>query len=96
MLNIEGLDKRLVLIALYNRSRIAPMAILTGQARPDAMTIEEAEQAIENTPDLYFDYLHGRVLKVSLKGDLLDLRLYDRDNGRGAGELAILEEFCGD
>ena len=37
----------------------------------------------------YFDYLYGRVLKVWIKGDELDSRLYNRDNGEGAAERAI-------
>jgi hypothetical protein len=37
----------------------------------------------------YFDYLQGRVMKVSLEGDELDARLYDRDNGEGAAAEAI-------
>ena len=43
--------------------------------------------------ELYFDYLFGRVIKCDIGGDELDSRLYDRDLGQGAAEMAILEEF---
>jgi hypothetical protein len=38
---------------------------------------------------MYFDYLHGRVMKIGLNTDDLEERLYDRDNGQGAAERAL-------
>ena len=40
----------------------------------------------------YADCVAGRVIKVMLKGEL-DLRLYDRDLGPGAGERALRAKF---
>lgn len=40
-------------------------------------------------PDLYFDYLFGRPLKIDLTGDEVDSWGYDRDNG-GDGALQRL------
>jgi hypothetical protein len=83
--------KARILMALFNASRTAPMAILTGQSR-GPMSYEEAERVVlESGSRLYFDYLFGRVIKVDLND--LDFRLYDRDNGPGAGERAMLEEL---
>ena len=97
-MNVQGLSRARILKALYNNTTvIAPVARITGEARPTPMTTDEAEGVIlgraEGGYDLYFDYLFGRMVKTNLEGDVLDLRLYDRDNGPGAGERAILEEF---
>lgn len=42
-----------------------------------------------NKTTLDFDYLNGRVMKVSLSGDEFDPWGYDRDNGQGAAERAL-------
>lgn len=52
------------------------------------MTTNEAEDLLKE--QTYFDYLHGRVMKVGLSGDTLDPRLYDRDNGKGAALAALV------
>lgn len=91
-MDIRGLDKARVLKALYNASKlIAPMAMLTGQTRGNLTTEEARKVLAEHAP--YYDYLYGRVLKVYLDENDLNLLLYDRDNGQGAGEFAILDEF---
>ncbi len=86
--DISGLSKASVLAALYNRAQPQGLGLLHYDPAP--MSVEEAEaelvEAEERAPTLdpYFDYLHGRVMKVRLAGDSLDPRLYDRDNGEGA------------
>lgn len=91
-INIEGLDKAEVLAALYNASKQQGMGF-THKRGALPMTKEEAAQelAAAQQPNgaAYFDYLHGRVMKVRLVGDQLDPWLYDRDNGQGAAERAI-------
>ena len=87
-MNIAGLDKSEVLAALYNNSRQQGMGFL--QTRGDeGMTIEQARAEIANNERMYFDYLHGRVMKISLRGDELETALYNRDNGQGAAEAII-------
>lgn len=86
--------RALVLKALYNNSKPVRMAILTGQAWPDLTT--KAAKAIlaevrKSGRRPYFDYLYGRVVKVDL--DAIDFRLYDRDNGDGAGARVVGEEL---
>lgn len=84
-IDISGLDKASVLMALYNRARVQGLGFL--QARDGDMSREEANALLAN--DDYFDYVHGRVLKISFAEDLLFTGLYNRDNGPNAAEKAI-------
>lgn len=84
-MNIAGKNKASILAALYNASKLQGMGFL--QQKAGQMSESEAAELLkENT---YFDYLHGKVMKIDLSGDELDPRLYDRDNGNGAAERAI-------
>lgn len=86
MINIEGLDKARVLCALYNMSKVQGMGIF--QATGKQMLVEEARELL--THDTYFDYLHGKVMKIDLKSDIeFEEWMYDRDNGQGAAERVI-------
>ena len=85
-MNIKGQDKAVILAALYNASRPQGMGML--HYDPTPMTVEEARELLKEYS--YFDYLKGRVMKVRIEGDSINLGLYDRDNGLGAGESAIL------
>jgi hypothetical protein len=82
---ISDLDKAEVLAALYNNSKVQGLGLL--QAKPGAMTVEEARELLQHTT--YFDYLHGKVMKVDLSKDTLNPGLYDRDNGPGAAQAVI-------
>jgi hypothetical protein len=84
LIDISGLDKAKVLAALHRASKQQGMGFLDPRG---ALTEEEARELLAE--DTYFDYLHGRVLKVDLSGDGFDPWLYDRDNGEGAAERAI-------
>lgn len=82
-----------LLKALFDASTLtAPMAVATGNARP-VLPIEYAEKMIQDRIDsgrgFYFDYVQGRLIKTDLGKTPLDFRLYDRDNGDGAGYRAI-------
>lgn len=85
-MNIKGLDKAEVLAALFNASRQQGMGFLDSRGGRD-MTKERAAEILKITED--FDYLDGRVMKISLDRDEVETRLYDRDNGQGAAERAI-------
>lgn len=87
VVDITGLDKAEVLLALYNNSSCKGLGFLAGIV--DDYTLQDARRDIDECPDHYFDYLRGRVLKVDLSGDSFDSWLYDRDNGEGAAEAAI-------
>ena len=88
MIDISGLDKAEVLLALYNASHVQGYGFIQAV---DNYTLEDARRDYEASHDKYFDYLHGRVLKVDLSGDEFDPRLFDRDCGEGAAYYAIEE-----
>jgi hypothetical protein len=87
-MNIAGLDKAEVLAALYNNARQQGMGFLQTRGA-EGMTVEQAREEIANNKRMYFDYLHGRVMKISLRGDELETALYNRDNGQGTAESII-------
>lgn len=88
-MNIAGLDKAAVLAALYNGARQQGLGYLMG-AGYLPMTADQAREEISaRGKDLYFDYLHGRVMKMNLSGDEVDTALYNRDNGHMAAENII-------
>jgi len=89
MIDIKGFDKARILKALHDHSKAQGMSFLG--LRPKALTVEECRELL--TKQTYFDYLYGKVMKVDLSGDTLEERLYDRDNGPGAAECAIRDEF---
>ena len=89
-MNISKLDKAVVLAALYNHAR--PQGMGLTHYDPVPMTMDEAREILA-TGQTHFDYVKGRVMKVDLSKDFLDTRLYDRDNGSGAAEDAILDEL---
>lgn len=86
MINIQGLNKSHVLRELYNNSKVQGLGIF--QVKDLPMTTEEAEELLVNQN--YFDYLHGKVMKISLLGDIgFEELLYDRDNGKGKAQKII-------
>lgn len=87
-INIAAFDKAEVLAALYNAARQQGVGLLNPRGA-HGMTVEQARVEIAQNPSLYFDYLRGRVMKINLKHDKLDERLYDRDNGTGAAYYAL-------
>lgn len=90
IIDISKLNRAAVLAALYNNSKQQGMGFL--HARGDhAMTQEQAQMEIDAMGEdrLYFDYLHGRVMKVDIGQDELDAWGYDRDNGHGAARRAL-------
>lgn len=86
MIDISNLDKAAVLAALYADARPVGMGFMHFIAGP--LDPGEARSLLADGLT-YFDYLHGRVMKIDLSGDTLDPRLYDRDNGDGAAARAV-------
>lgn len=87
LISIKGLPKDKVLSALYNNAK--PLGMGFAHYRPGPLTEAELKTLMEGR--LYYDYVLGRVMKVDIEGDQLDPRLYDRDNGRDAAELALID-----
>lgn len=84
-MNISHLSKAKVLAALYNNSKVQGMGRF--QQKDGNMSEKEAEELLKE--QTYFDYLHGKVMKIDLSKDELDTRLYNRDLGEGAAEQVI-------
>lgn len=74
------------LCALYNAAKPQGMGML--HFISGDMPEGEAAQLIANGCG-YFDYHKGRVMKIDVTKAEPDYRLYDRDNGHGAGARAI-------
>ena len=68
--------------ALWERS--SPAAFFTMTGLPAPAFDERSASQILSGPYKYFDYLDGRVMKISLNTDDVDPSLYDRDLGKGA------------
>ena len=85
MVNIKGLDKAEVLLALWKGSHAQGMSFLGMMG--GGLTLEKAKEEVnelkENNYPLYFDYVMGHVIKCDITGDEFDPRLYDRDCGEG-------------
>ena len=91
-IDITGLDKAEVLLALYNHSKPLGLGWLQELGKTKEYTIDDARRDLEeSSPDFYFDYLYGRVMKVDLSKDTFDGWLYDRDNGEGKAQKVIDE-----
>ena len=90
MIDLKKHGKAKVLAALYNGSR--PLGLGFLHFEPIEMTEDEAQELLNE--DYFFDYIKGRVMKCSFKGDELDTRLYNRDNGPNAAE-NIIESLSG-
>ncbi len=91
MIDVKGIDKSMLLQALYNHAR---------RGWPDygQMSRKLAHDLIGRTqpPMLSFNYLGNRPLKIDISGDSIDEYAYDRDNGIGAAQKAVdvlLEEL---
>lgn len=85
MINIAGMKKEHVLLALYRAAKSKGIGELFTQTE---MPLSAAAELVKNNPSLYFDYVNGRPLKVDLSGDEFDPYLYDRDNGEGVAQEA--------
>lgn len=86
VINIEKLNKSEVLAALYNRSTPQGLGVLHYNNIP--MTRNDASEILA-TGQKYFDYVHGRVMKIALDSEEILTTLYDRDNGRGSALRAL-------
>jgi len=85
MISIAGLNRADVLAVLYNAAKPQGLGFL--HYDPTPMERAEAEALISEYT--YFDYLKGRVMKIDLSGDELDVQWFNRDNGAGSAEVAI-------
>jgi len=96
IVNVGDMPTHEVLRRLWNASCSGGIPKRLGFDRPlSLMSEEEARmwtaQYRRTKPRAYnFDWLQGRILKVYLDTlPLIDVRLYDRDNGQGAAARAL-------
>lgn len=87
---IKGLDKAMVLMALYQGAK--------GSGDPRYLPLADARQLIlEHTVlqggRMYFDALAGRHLHVDLSGDEVDVTKYELWNGRDSASEALRDLF---
>ena len=85
-ISLVGLDKAAVLAALYNVAKPQGMGFMHYDPAP--MTYDQAKAILEGG-QTDFDYLKGRVMKINLSGDDLDVWGFDRNNGEGVAKAAI-------
>lgn len=85
VVDISNKDKAEVLASLYNNSHHHGLGFL--HYNPEPMSIEQARELLKKAT--YFDYLSGRVMKISLESNTVCTLGYNRDNGDGAAERAI-------
>ncbi len=85
VVDISNKDKAEVLAALYNNSHPHGLGFL--HYNPEPMTIDQARELLKETAD--FDYLAGRVMKISLESNTVNTWGYNMDNGDGAAERVI-------
>ena len=93
MVDRMGLSPAQIIHALYLKSRCLGLGHLSHIEKTDAESLSMIEGLIGDG-HRYFDYLNGRVMKVRLpvEGEnYINCRMYDRDNGVGAGEAALLQ-----
>lgn len=84
---LNNVTREAALAALFNRAKPQGLGMLQYD-KAHVMTEEEARFVLMNGD--YVDYLEGRVIKVDFKNpEEIDTTLYDRDNGKDAGETAV-------
>lgn len=85
----NNLSNAEVFMALYNRARPHGNSFMAYV--PKSMTLDEAAAAIASMGNTYVDYFKGRVMKIDIGKKFLETQLYNRDNGPGAAEDALLD-----
>lgn len=84
---LNNVTREAALAALFNRAKPQGLGMLQYD-KAHVMTENEAMLVLMNGD--YVDYLEGRVIKVDFKNpEEIDTTLYDRDNGKDAGEGAV-------
>lgn len=85
--NIDGIDKVDLLIALHGASQ--PLGLGFIQEATTGGVLDRTEVEGWLTRSKYFDYVQGRIVKCDLTGPEMDVWGYDRDNGAGAAERVV-------
>jgi|WetSurMetagenome_2_1015567.scaffolds.fasta_scaffold1187402_1 hypothetical protein len=103
LVNIAGLDKGAVLKALHDGTKplgrgyeVAIDHLPLEQAQEEFAEVKRRYDTLKRR--VYFDYYHGRSLKVYLDQDEFDPQWYNKDAGEGtaARVIAALREQTGE
>jgi hypothetical protein len=84
-MKIEKLDKAKILQALFNGAKVHTYAHGSDQRERLHLTLADAQEYFDASPDKKFGFLMGRRLDIDLSGDDVDLTKYDKYHGRGRG-----------
>ena len=85
-IDITGIDKAELLVALYHGTHPLGMGVL--HDNPE-FGIDDAKAALASEPSGRLDYVSGRPIKVNISGNSFDPALYDRDAGEGAAQRIV-------
>lgn len=94
LIDITGIDKAELLAGLFNASQQIGMGFLDERGKDD-ITPRQAKRIIDDRLETfgfkayYFDYLHGRFLKVGIGGDSFNPAAFNRVNGERAAEFVV-------
>ena len=90
IIDISGLNKKEVLRALFRAAKPLGLGLLYYNPNDD-ISDEQAAKIMSGKG--YIDYLAGRLMKINLTESttMLDVYLFNRDNGEGAAQRAIAE-----
>ncbi len=101
-IDVSDINPAELLAGLYNAVSPSGMGVL--QAQSGDLAIEDATALLNGSVQegdypgdrhrskdepAYFDYLHGRCLKIEINGKTLRVSLYDRDYGVGAAQRVV-------
>jgi hypothetical protein len=85
MINVKGIDRAILLAELYNGTQPLGMGVLRDIG---SMSADLARELLGGR-EIDVDYFCGRPIKVTIRNDEFDPRLYDRDAGEGAAQRAV-------
>ncbi len=89
-IDISGLDKGEVLVALFRAAKLIP--VFTVLFSPsDQLSLEQAKLELARARNSFFSTLHGRSMQVDLSGKAFSPLCFDVENGKGAAARAIAD-----
>lgn len=86
--NIEGLDQRKLLRALWENTRPCSFFRRYPEIPPPYYNEDEVDKMITDGK-VWVDYLFGRCIKISLKDKQVNPAFYDEDAGEGTFERVV-------
>lgn len=94
-INIQGLDKSELLLALYNNAKSSDWTRATIRNLPfltiPNLTVEQAKEQLSRSS--YVDYIGPVLIKINFSRDSISTDIYDRDNTGVKTASKIVEEL---